>query len=226
MRRRSLLTGIAGTLSLFAGCTGGSQSGSSNNTTTSPEPNPEESTTPRSSSEITEATSAPSSTETARPTTRHTETTPDTTSETANISSPTWTTQKNSECRETPSTPGTAVSEASPIALTIENTTDAQQTVETTVTPLPKSVTTRQSGEAPHEPRNLTESPVFSETTEIQAGKVKSYRCIGIDDYPRRYQLRVQAGEDLNAAYDWTQDTYGVTVNITDSSIEFSARSR
>lgn len=226
MRRRSLLTGIAGTLSLFAGCTGGSQSGSSNNTTTPPKPNPEESTATHSTSETPEATSTPSSTGIARSTTRHTETTSDPTSETTNIPSPARTTQTSSECRRTPSTPGTAVIEASPVALTIENTTDTQQTVEITITPLPKSVTTRQSKEAPDEPRSLTESPVFSVTTELQAGKVKSYRCIGIDDYPRRYQLAVQAGEDLSAAYDWTQDTYRVAVDITDSSIEFSARSR
>lgn len=139
--------------------------------------------------------------------------------------SPVSGTKSTSGCRKTPSTPGTAVVEADPIALTIENTTDTQQTVKITITPLPKSATARPSKEAPHEPHDLAESPVFFETTEIKAGKSKSYRCVGIGDSPRRYQLTVQAGKNLNAAYDWTENTYEVAVDITDSTIEYTAQS-
>lgn len=203
MRRRSLLTGIAGTLSLFAGCTGDSQSGSGNDTTTAPEDGSGKSTTTRSTAETTETVSPPASTETAKPTA-------------------TRITRTSSGCRKTASTPGTAIVEASPVVLSIENTTNAQRTVATTVTLLPKTAPVRPSEEAPHEPRDLTASPVFSATTELQTGGVKSYRCIGVDDSSRAYQIMVQAGENPSAAYDWSRDTGELTVDITDSSIEFS----
>ena len=223
MRRRTFIVGTTSALSLLTGCISRFSSQSGTETLVTP--------VGRSSNRSTQATSTntidTTSTETAQPTATRTETTTDTTNdETAATSHPiSNTNQSPSECRKTPSTPGTAVVEASRVVLSIENTTDAQQTVEITVTPLPESTTPRPSEEAPHEPRNLSESPVFSESTELQGDGVKVYRCIGLDGPSHGYQILVQAGENLSAAYDWAQNTYELTVDITGSSIEFSARS-
>lgn len=133
------------------------------------------------------------------------------------------TTTSTSIYRKTATTKGTAVYEANPADLSIENTTTEQQTVGITGTRLPEDVTPRPSDEAPHQIQDLPEQPTaFSTTTDLSGGAGRAYRCTGMGNSSDQYQISVNVQNGPMGAFDWRQTTGTLYVAIKNSSIEFA----
>ena len=136
-------------------------------------------------------------------------------------------TRSGSDCRRTATRSGTAVHEAAPADIVIENDTDDRQTVRTTVTRLPADTTARPPEAAPHEPLDLPGQPtVFARTTELPANGGRAYRCTGVDfgGFSGVYQVTIAVHDGPTGAFDWDRNTASLDVRIEPSAIGFSVR--
>jgi cytoskeletal protein RodZ len=200
-RRSFIFKAVVGITGFTAGCVGSDQSGGEPTT------------------QMTDSDSQPASETVAQISTSRSEPSP-TVPDTADS------TQSSSDCRMTATQKGTAIIEAAPPDITIENVTDERQTVRITATRLPEDMTARPPEKAPHEPRDLSTQPVFSQTTEMPAGEGRVYRCTGMEDeIPRKeFQLKIEVRGGPTGVFDWSQNTAMLYVDIKASSIEFSVR--
>lgn len=141
--------------------------------------------------------------------------------ETATGESPSTT--ESTSCRKTPTTKGTAIYEAAPPDLSIENTTTADQTVSITVTRLPDDVTARPPDNAPHPILDLSEQPtVFAKTIELSAGVSRVFRCTGMTDSSNELQIAIDVQNGPAGSFDWRQAMGPLNIDLKDSSVKFS----
>ena len=215
-RRSFILGAITGTVGFMAGCAGAGRSGEEStirDTTNRNDQSSSETATTIATSRS-ESSTAPSAARDTRSTT-----------DTVIVSrSPSET---DAKCREAPTRRGTAVIEAAPPDISIENDTDMRQTVRITATRLPAETTPRPPDEAPHEPLDLAGRPtVFERTIELPADGVRVYRCTGIDvnGYSGAYQVKIAVRDGPVGAFDWGRNTASLDIDITMSSVEFSVR--